>query len=299
MEYNLALQTISSKAITDSLDWVQNEAVRFISGGMRSTPTAACEIHANVEPLDLRREAAAVEMVERSRRKQPEHPTRKLDEDWTPNNRIKQKSILKVEAGLQEKHHLPQTREPLETSKEHFPPNADIKKPSIRLNLNTEVSKKETGPNELMVKGQETIDSYPEEWIHVYTDGSSFKGTINAGYGARIEYADKSWSEIHSPCGVFCSNFEAEALDIEAAMHQIQQDLTVRPEKVENIVVFSDSKSVLQSIDQDRQDNSTIRSLVYSMSSTTKHFSIELHLQWIPSHCGIPGNERADTLAAR
>ena len=299
MEYNLALQTISSKTTKGSLDRVQNEAVRFISGGMRSTPTAACEVHANVEPLDLRREAAAVEMVERYRRTHPEHPTKKLVEDWTPNNRIQQKSILKVEAGLQEKHHLPQNREPLETSKEHIPPNADIKKPNIKLNLNTEVSKKETDPNELMVKGQETIGSYPDEWIHVYTDGSAFKGTTNAGYGARIEYADKSCNEIHSPCGVFCSNFEAEALAIEAAIHQIRQELNVRPEKVNNIVVFSDSKSVLQSVDQDRQDNATIRSLVYSMSSLTKHFSIELHLQWIPSHCGIPGNERADTLAAR
>ena len=83
-----------------------------------------------------------------------------------------------------------------------------------------------------MVKGQETIDSYPDEWIHLYTDGSAFKGTMNAGYGARIEYADKTCNDIHSPCGVFCSNCEAEELAIEAAIHKkIRQELTVWGQK--------------------------------------------------------------------
>ena len=65
MEYSLALQTISSKTAQESVDKVQNHALRFISGGLRSTPTEACEIHTNVEPLHLRREAAVVEMTER------------------------------------------------------------------------------------------------------------------------------------------------------------------------------------------------------------------------------------------
>ncbi|GFR84197.1 reverse transcriptase [Elysia marginata] len=65
MEYNLALQSISSKTNKDLLDRVQSQAVHFISGGMRSIPTAACEIHTNIEPLGLRRDAAVMNMVER------------------------------------------------------------------------------------------------------------------------------------------------------------------------------------------------------------------------------------------
>ncbi|GFR92890.1 reverse transcriptase-like protein, partial [Elysia marginata] len=65
MEYNLALQSISSKTNKDLLDRVQSQAVHFISGGMRSTPTAACEIHTNIEPLGLGRDAGVMNMVER------------------------------------------------------------------------------------------------------------------------------------------------------------------------------------------------------------------------------------------
>jgi hypothetical protein len=54
MDYNLMLQATCSKPTRATLDKIQNHALRFISGAMRSTPTAACEIHTNVEPLDLR-----------------------------------------------------------------------------------------------------------------------------------------------------------------------------------------------------------------------------------------------------
>ena len=59
-----------------------------------------------------------------------------------------------------------------------------------------------------MVAGLKTVQEYPDNWIQVYTDGSAFKGTMNAGYGVRIEYADKTSEEIFNPCGVFCSNYE-------------------------------------------------------------------------------------------
>ena len=37
----------------------------------------------------------------------------------------------------------------------------------------------------LMNTAQKTIDSY-----HIYTDGSAFKGIMNAGYGSRVQFPD-------------------------------------------------------------------------------------------------------------
>ena len=96
MEYNLALQNICSNSNQDKLNKVQNEAVRFISGGMRSTPIEACEIDANIEPLSMRREAAALEMVERYKRSDENNPNRIIVEMWKGRDRIKKKYILKV-----------------------------------------------------------------------------------------------------------------------------------------------------------------------------------------------------------
>ena len=49
LEQHLALQSISSPSQQQHLDKVQNEAVKFISGGMKSSPIAACEIDSNIE----------------------------------------------------------------------------------------------------------------------------------------------------------------------------------------------------------------------------------------------------------
>ena len=62
-----------------------------------------------------------------------------------------------------------------------------MKKPLINLNLiNTCSKKKDTDPVDLLIAAEQTIGQYPEDEIHVYTDGSAFKGTVNAGYGAHI-----------------------------------------------------------------------------------------------------------------
>ena len=74
MDYSLALQSLSSPSTQETLDKIQNNALRFISGAMKTTPTAACEIHTNVDPFHLRREAAVVETVERLKHQEEKHP---------------------------------------------------------------------------------------------------------------------------------------------------------------------------------------------------------------------------------
>ena len=82
-------QATSSKSTRASLDKVQNHNLRLISGAMRSSPTAACEMHTNVEPLQLRSEAAVMEGVERYKRLETTHPNRKLVESKRTQQRLK------------------------------------------------------------------------------------------------------------------------------------------------------------------------------------------------------------------
>ena len=39
-----------------------------------------------------------------------------------------------------------------------------------------------------------TIDSYPDDWIVIYTDRSAFKRTIKTGYGACLQFPDQMWT---------------------------------------------------------------------------------------------------------
>ena len=209
MDYNIVLQNICSKNTKESLDKVQNQALRLICGGMRSSPTAACEISANVEPLEKRRKKAALELYERAKRMDPSHPCRNLVDKWKGLSRLHQKSVLHVIKDLKTQHHLPENREKLHKVIKEMPPHRNLKTPIIKHNLLGGETKK-SDPNCLKASALETIDQYPKEWIHIYTDGSAFKATVNAGYGAIIHHPKGEKEEIYSPCGSFCSNFVAE-----------------------------------------------------------------------------------------
>ncbi|GFR90651.1 ribonuclease H [Elysia marginata] len=160
-----------------------------------------------------------------------------------------------------------------------------------------------------MITAQKTLDTYPEHWIHVYTDGSAFKGTINGGYGVRIQYPDKTKEELSESyktkeklsefCGSICSNHEAEAFAIEAVVFQLISVFSLYPEKTQNIVIFSDSKSVLEALQNESLQNSSLKSLFLTIDSFLKSYDVDLTLQWIPGHCNITCNERADTLAKK
>ena len=92
------------------MDKIQNQGLRLICGAMRSTPIAACEIEANIEPLDIRQNRSAIEAVERYHRAEPDHPDRKLVENWKPVKRIQQQSPIEISAENSKQYHLPTIR---------------------------------------------------------------------------------------------------------------------------------------------------------------------------------------------
>ena len=298
LDQNSSLQSISSEAAKKSLDKVQNQALRFISGALRSTPTAACEIHTNIEPLRLRREAAVVESIERYKRQDNSHPIPTLINNWQPTKRIKRTSVLDKAETLREKFHLPDNREMLSPFDCESPPYSQQELPEINSQLvEKDITKRNTDIVQLMSTAQKTIDKYPDSFIHVYTDGSAFKGTMNAGYGSNIQYPDQTRDELFDSCGLNCSNFEAEALAIEVSLHHLTNVFELTPEKKSDIVVFSDAKSVLQSLEHGKKENSYIRSLSRTITEFKIAHQVKITLQWIPGHTNIPGNEKADKLA--
>ena len=200
MDYNLPLQTIASKGAVLSLDKVQNQALRLICGAIRTTPTAACEIDANIKPRDLTRKRSLIETVERFRRQEPDHPNRKLIETWKPVGRIQLKTLLDVDKEMSSMENLPSERE-LERKFQNVPPWQHLHQPKIVTSLLDKKVTKEAEPNILKLCAQETVNSYSKSAIHAYTDGSAFKATINAGFGILLKYPNGSSSEYSDSCG--------------------------------------------------------------------------------------------------
>ena len=298
LEYGAALMTTSSNANLKHLDRVQNSAVRLINGGMRSTPTTACEVHADITPLNLRREKATLELFEKSKRENRSNPNRRLVDEWQPQTRLTQKSVLHKVLELQGKHDLPTQRQDNNTVMKDMPPHRIFKLPEIRMSLIGNVTKKDD-PVTVLTASLLTIDKFPDEWIHVYTDGSATKSSNRAGYGVYIRYPDGSSDEISNACGINSSNYDAEVTAIENSLILLKAKMQTTTVVAKNIVIFTDAMSALQSLDEDPLSKPELKTTILETHELMETFDIKIFIQWIPGHSDTPGNDVADRLAKK
>ena len=150
-----------------------------------------------------------------------------------------------------------------------------------------------------MRASHQTIDSYPDDWIHTYTDGSAFKATTKAGYGVLIQYPDGSSDELSEACGEICSNYEAEITAIEAALYHLGTVFSILPHKACDMVIFTDSMSLLRALQEDNYKYQDLSQVLLEVNNLIEAYGIKVIMQWIPGHSNTPGNDRADILAKR
>ena len=298
LEYGAALMTSCSTANLKHLDRIQNSAARFINGGMRSTPTSACEVHADIEPLGLRREKATMDLFEKCKRGDTSNPNRILVDEWQPQTRLKQKSVLHKVLELQEKHDLPIHRQEIINVMKDMPPHREFNLPEIGMSLVGNVTKKDD-PVTVLTASLLTIDKFPDDWIHVYTDGSATKATSKAGYGIYIEYPDGSSDEVSKACGENSSNYDAEVAAIENTLILLKAQMQTFPVRKRNIVIFTDAMSALESLEEDPMNKPELKLIIMNGHELMETCDVKIFMQWIPGHSDTPGNDKADKLAKK
>ena len=294
MEYGVTAWNTAANCHLKKINTVQNQAMRIMTGGIKSTPIDALETATELESMGQRKEFKVLQLGEKIKR-MDSHP---LHERYNGRGRGKLRSrgnfTANAKAYASGIEMLKETQpKPIEICRKSTPWTVKHNTKLIE-NIPGIDCKKEQLPTERRAITLGYLsDKYPEDqWTHVYTDGSAEDAVRNGGGGIYFKERNGSEVSIAIATGKLSTNYKAETEALKTALHQLS--LSDAETVHRKVVILTDASSVIQAIrNPKRNDMDDIRSQLQTISSRFQEFTV----QWIPSHCGIPGNERADTLA--
>ena len=239
-----------------------------------------------IQPLNKRRDMRIMIQVERYKCS-PSHPMKTKIHGMT-ENRIKRESFIHKTNTLSE---LYESSSNTVRSTYSSPPPCQNTTRSIDIQVTIPAV---TGDQDDTSKKLLTLsyidDLYPQDtWIRIYTDGSATDAIQDGGAGSIIYLPDGDTIESATATGKHCTNYAAE---VKALSQGAQAILDIVANHKEDVVFLTDSKSVLDALACHGEHELRVK-----LSKLIE--SRRVVLQWIPAHCGISGNEKADELAKR
>ena len=291
LEYGSAAWATAAHTNTNRLAKVQNAGMRLITGGLKTTPVNTLKATTGLPSLDERREEKVLIQHEKLQRLS-QHPAHQQLQEQT-KNRLKRRSFNHLAKGLLRSHsdilpNTPEEREPLRDAEEW-----DDQQGAILYATDVPgVTKKGDQPDHVLKT--HTLEMLHTKydasvWTHVYTDGSADAAIKNGGSGIHISHPDGHTSSHSLPAGVHSSNYRAELTALKEATKLINAD----QHPPHHVVFLTDCRSAIQSLQSPKEqlERDTL-CMLHSLSQR-----VNVAVQWIPAHCGLAGNERADKLA--
>ena len=129
----------------------------------------------------------------------------------------------------------------------------------------------------------------------IYTDGSTDGNQRNGGAGTYIEDANgRMIDTFEEPAGAYCSSYGGECVAMLRACTWIKEKEDKEGEQL-SILIATDSESLVNSL---KNRSWKIQDEWLKMiKKTLAEIRSTITILWIPSHCDIEGNEKADDLA--
>ena len=136
-----------------------------------------------------------------------------------------------------------------------------------------------------------------ENTLCVFTDGSVNQQDNTAGSAAVIYFKNKEISTAQVAVG---NNPSSTTTELVAVLIGLRKAATVPQAVIEattKIAVFTDSTGTIKKLSADPVERTDDISLIAEICRAARQLPIPLEFHWIPSHVGVQGNERADSLA--
>lgn len=285
LDYGSFLYGNSAETHLKKLTMLQNRALRVCGSFIRSTPIHVMESELSLPPLFVRRFWLGCRYWLRNASLSNNEIVTQLNEMSSLKQHWRERNApLLIEINEKLKH-----KDLFETPKlgmyllDIWVSYIDIKA-CIRLEIEGLLAAKRNYDS-IQLKALTLKDlntRYPDHY-RLYTDGS--KGSVGVGAAVFDPQTDAS---IVLKLNKKVSIMRAELVAIHAALSYIQERSVTRA------VILTDSKSALQHLAQ-CASGSRGADVAYEILRIVYETSVQL--QWVPSHIGLRGNERADQLA--
>ena len=283
---SIVYRSAKDKKDLEALNVLHRQGIRLCLGAFKSSPNEALYVEANEPPLRFRREELAMRYALKIK-SNPDNPTN--DSIFNLNHSEKYENEDKDLLPLGESLHRLFEEAHINTDEIAITKLPDV--PIWRSEINevnfklASYDKSTTSPFFFQTKFMsEIITEYPD-YLHIYTDGS--KQDNLAAYGVHCNYGNLS-NRLTDDTSIFSAEI--------AAIHSSLKYIRISPRANRKFVIFCDSKSVLECIDNQESRNPLMVGILDSLQKL-KFDGFVIKFCWIPSHVGIRGNESADQQA--
>ncbi|BFZ08560.1 hypothetical protein BsWGS_11599 [Bradybaena similaris] len=173
LEYGSAAWCTASKTALQELDKVQNQELRIITGGMKSTPIVKMEEIGRIQPLRERRDTKVLTQAEKFL-SMPNHPMKNRFQNLGMG-RLKRSSFIQQAKRLRRQtSDLPELHSPLTT----IPDQTPWREPRLQVHIQTKVEGIPENEEQNNIQRRTATLSfldevYPQDrWVRIYTDES-------------------------------------------------------------------------------------------------------------------------------
>ena len=285
IEYGMEAYASAAKSYIKMIDPIQNAALRIALGAFKTTPVVSLHAETSCLPQPYARQLKTLNLYLRlhSNASHPMHECcRELEEfgddeeEDNPIESVPEKSFLGMAYRLQDNYHLDLSY----ILTEPMPSQPPWKISKVHMCQELQLLKKNEYPQQILLNiCLDHLTTHSNSTV-IYTDGSHNDDGV--GYAAVTDGAIVQQRLLPQS-----SIYTAELLAIRDAVN-IAADLANN-----HVTIVSDSKSAIQAINSVNMKHPIVNHIRDLIITSNKNFC----LCWVPSHIGIPGNERADKLA--
>ena len=268
----------------DRLEKVQNEALRTASRLARGCPLDFLRLETNVEPLGVRLQKNDEILWDKYERLPDTDSRKQLIKSHVPPRLETRHGFRNMTKPRMEKWDIQRDITTGTTAPWLTMDNIDVQYVPL------DKKKSEYTSDQLREIANTKISEFNVP-VQIFVDGSTSGDQRYGGAGIYVTTKEDRLHEESLPAGKYCSSFSAECRAFLQALTWIQQNA----HPAQTVMVLTDSMSMTKALEANNpKDSDPWMKQIKSAAADTPNKVIVL---WIPSHCGIDGNEKADELA--